>query len=634
MPKYLILYLICTALIGFGRAGAADALRAEYSIHQQDAESGQAVLLYTDTTDFLVDVEATGFATCMSISVKVTGLDSLGARFQVHVFTLGAQAKNYARSFDVEYGLPAAINDIAGKADSRLNLTVVPIGRVEADTSFCGYLHTSPDDFEFDPTAHLDIHFVPQSLADFYWGSIKGLMEAEYRRLDKLLNFNLPGKYNLYACPCKIKSIIWDDRFGMMVDPTRSALFSVYTKEFNSTFPFLVNQAAILRKYGYAPAFLSEGFANYLSYAVRDMKEVRSEGKAIPLDDLLDTYGYFRADPTTADLTSATFVRYLIEQYEITPFLELYRRADDLNLRESLEAVYGKSPLKLEAEWLNYLDTITIRFDQAMYYTNQAETMLNEGRMVRYARDLLPLAASRADTIRALSLQVRAFFFNGEYYAAGEHQEMKLALDSTDASGWMSLAAYRMMNGEYEAAQKNLERAQALDSASQLIAFNRGFNAFLQGDNETAMDIFQTVIDAPGMSGTQNESRVMLGRLLLESDNEADRDRAVSYFHQVINSLATPAARQNPSPSQFMWLGICYLGVGDTGTAQDYLSTALFLETRPFYLGMIELWLGKVADVRGEHDVAREHYDRVMALPAAIYHQDEARELIKTPYSQ
>jgi hypothetical protein len=83
-----------------------------------------------------------------------------------------------------------------------------------------------------------------------------------------------------------------------------------------------------------------------------------------------------------------------------------------------------------------------------------------------------------------------------------------------------------------------------------------------------------------------------------------------------------------------MWLGICYLGMGDTGSAQDYLTTALFLETRPFYQGMIELWLGKVADVRGEHDVAREHYGRVMSLPAAIYHQDEARELIKTPYVQ
>jgi tetratricopeptide (TPR) repeat protein len=634
MLKYLIMFVCAFWLAAAGQAGAVESLRAALAIHQWDLEQQQDVLLYTDTNDFLVEVEATGFATCLSLSVKVIDLDSLGARFQVHVFTLDTQSKNYARSFDVEYGLPARIDDILGKGNSRLSLTVVPIASVDVDTSFCGYLHSSADDFRVDPTAHLDIHYVPQSLADFYWGSIKGLMEDEYRQFDKLVNFSLPGKYDLYACPCKIRSIIWDDRFGMMVDPTRNGLFSIYTKDFNSTYPFLVNQAAIFRKYGYAPAFLSEGFANYLSFAVQDMKEIRREGKTIPLDDLLDTYAFYQADPLVADLTSATFVRYLIEQYDISSFLDLYRQADDLNLRESLQEVYKKTPFELEAEWLHYVDTIPIKFRQTVHYADRAETMLDEESMLRYARELLPLAADRNDSLQALSLQVRSSFFNGEYYGAAEKQEAKLSLDSADASGWMALAAYRMMNGEFDLAAENLERARGLDSSSQVIAFNRGFNHLLRGDKETAAEIFEGIIATPGMSGTQTESRVMLGYILLGSGKEAERSQAVSHFSEVINSLSAQSARHNPSPSQSMWLGICYLGIGDTGSAHDYLTTALFLETRPFFEGMIELWLGKVADVRGEHAVAREHYGRVMALPAAIYHQDEARKLIETPYRQ
>jgi len=627
--------LVCAVWLATAdQAGAVEGLRAELSIYQRDVESQQNVLLYSDTNDFLVGVEATGFATCLSIAVKVTGLDSLGARFQVHVFTLDVQSHNYARSYDVEYGLPAKMENIVGKNGSQLTLSVVPLSPVDIDTAFCGYLHQSADDFSFDPTAHLDIHYVPQSLADFYWGSIKGLMEDEYRRFDRLINFNLPGKYHLYPCPCKIKSVIWDDRFGMMVDPTRSALFSIYTHDFNSTYPFLVNQAAIFRKYGYAPAFLSEGFANYLTFAVHGMKDVLEEGKAIPLDEFLSTYAFFRADPMVADLSSATFVRYLIEQYEISLFLELYRKADDLNLRESLQAVYHKSPSELEAEWLHYMDTVPIKFPQVLHYANRAETMLDETSMLRYARELLPLAASRDDSLQALSLLVRASFFNGEYYAASENQEMKLSLDSTNASGWMALAAYRMMNGEFDRAAENLEHAQTLDTASQLIAFNRAFNHLLRGEQATAVEIFEDILASPSMGGSHTESRVMLGYILLKSGEEDNQSQAVSYFSEVISSLSVQSARHNPSPSQHMWLGICYLGIGDTGSAQDHLTTALFLESRPFYKGMIELWLGKVADVRGEHDVAREHYDRVMALPAAIYHQDEARKLIEIPYRQ
>jgi hypothetical protein len=47
---------------------------------------------------------------------------------------------------------------------------------------------------------------------------------------------------------------------------------------------------------------------------------------------------------------------------------------------------------------------------------------------------------------------------------------------------------------------------------------------------------------------------------------------------------------------------------------------------------MINLWLGKVADVRGEHSVARDYYNAVLSGASAVYHQDEARKYLDTPY--
>jgi hypothetical protein len=60
----------------------------------------------------------------------------------------------------------------------------------------------------------------------------------------------------------------------------------------------------------------------------------------------------------------------------------------------------------------------------------------------------------------------------------------------------------------------------------------------------------------------------------------------------------------------------------------------LFLESRPFYIGMINLWLGKAADLRNKRELARKHFSEVMAVPSAAYHQDEAQKYLDSPYIQ
>ena len=74
------------------------------------------------------------------------------------------------------------------------------------------------------------------------------------------------------------------------------------------------------------------------------------------------------------------------------------------------------------------------------------------------------------------------------------------------------------------------------------------------------------------------------------------------------------------------------MGTGDTGAAGDHLNTALYLEVRPFYRGMINLWLGKLADMLGQREAAREYYGLVISGASAAYHQAEARALLEKPY--
>ncbi|RKX25462.1 MAG: hypothetical protein DRP45_05880 [Candidatus Zixiibacteriota bacterium] len=635
MLKKLVYILGLLLLAGTANAtGEVPAVSCELSVFQRDSLQDSNVLLYSDTVEFLKNIEATGFLVGFSLDVKVTGIDSVGVAFQVHVNSHTALPGNLARAFSVEYGLPARFDNMVGKAGSGYSLVITPIEQVAVDTTYCGYRHNSAEDFRFDPSAHLDIYYAPRTLGDFYWNSVKGMMEDEYRRLDKLLNFSLPGKYNLYLCPCEIHSIIWDKRFGMMVDPTRSTAFAIYSKSFNSAHPFLAHNAAILRNYGYAPPFLAEGFSNYLSFAVYEMKMLIRDGRTVPLDSLLDTYNYLEADPVLADRMSATFVRYLIEQYKFDQFQKLYTNAHDLNLRKAIEEVYNKSIAELESEWLVYVDTVTMKYGQVRYYHEQAEGMRNYRLALEYAQEMLRLASSRADTLNALGQVVRGCFFSGNYNDAAEAQIRLLELDKGNAKGWMGLAAYRMMNGEYEQAASDLARARSLDSTDHFIVFNQALNHALQGDSLEARRLFISIVEDTVTGLTDVGSRVLLGELLTQSGDSGDKDRAVALFSRVIAIIGDPNAQASPSPIRAMWLGISYLGIGDNGNAYDYLLTALLLETRPFYEGMIQLWLGKTSDIRGERDVALDHYGKVLALSSALYHQEEARKYIQSPYTQ
>ncbi|MEW5796718.1 MAG: hypothetical protein AB1772_10215 [Candidatus Zixiibacteriota bacterium] len=624
---------VIVLLVTHGAVWAANpnGIRCALSVHQNDTLGSGEVLIWADTADFLMGKNVTGFAVGLSMEINVSKVDSASANITVHTYTFAPQPKHGARNFLVEYGLPGRIENLVGKNGIRYRLTLTPLEPITIDTAWCPYSHHRSDDFSVDPSAHMNIYYVPQTLGDFHWNAVKGMLEEEYDNFSRMVNFSMPGKFLLYLCPCKLSTVIWDDRYAMMIDPVRSTMHAVYAKDYNTVYPFLISQAAVYHNYGYAPAFLADGFANYLSFAIYDAKKLKKQGKLIPLDSLLDTYAYYQCDPLVSDRISATFVRYLIDQYQIGVFIDLYRKSDDLGLRGQIESTYGKSISTLESEWLRYLDTVRTTFDQAAYHAGLAETRLDYVTAHEYAGEMLRLAGGRRDSLAALNMLSRTAFFAGDYYAATKRESEWLGLVDTLATEWMKLAGYHLMNGDYDSASVSYDRAAALDSANSLIRFNQALHRLCVGDTLGARKLFGDVIQSGASSGGMVESQVMLGHLLLQTGAAADKSEALHHFNSVVSSLSRQDRRHNPSASQLMWLGIAYAGLGDTGNADDYLRTALFLETRPFYQGMIRLWLGKVAEARGERAVARDYYQQVIAGSSAYYHQEEARRLLERP---
>lgn len=634
MMKFVFALIFLCFILYPGLAPADNGVNFVIDVFQYDPGTGQQVRLVSDTAVLLEGIRSYGFLVNFSMELELTRIDTGKAVFNAHIFSLTPQAEAVARNFQVEYGLPARVDSLKGKGEAVFSIMFTPLEPIEINPFPCTYVHYKEGHFDFDPTAYTDLYYVPNTYGDFYWNAVKGLFEERYRLFRDLNNFNLPGKYSVFLCPCPIYSVIWDKRFGMMVDPTRNNAFVIFGKEVNSVDPFVLLQAAIYRNYGYAPLFLTEGFANYLSFVTYDMKKIIRQKKNPPLASLMHTYDYLQTDPYIADRVAGSFVRYLINQYKIDVFLKLYRLADDLTLQGNIEDTYSKKLADLEAEWLHYVDTVSISVKQLDFFADQAEVMFDYRQMLSFYLEMMPRIDARVDSVSVLNKLVRAYFFNGDYYQATEIQRRLTAYDSTNARYWMALGNYQMMNGLYDSAFYNLERARRLDTTDNLIQFNLALNNYYRGNKMEARELFLKVIEQPMDASAQGESRVMLGYMFRESDNKEDKAAAQRFFTETVNIESQVLQTHGTSSANYLWMGVANLGLDDYGTAYEYLSTALYLETRPFYQGMINLWLGKLADVRGERELAREHYGQVLALASPVYCQDEARQYLIKPYRQ
>ncbi|MDH3890722.1 MAG: hypothetical protein OEV49_06525 [candidate division Zixibacteria bacterium] len=631
--KKTLLLLVALSLIHL-RVWSAGGIEGAIAVYQTDEATSENHLLFADTNRFVTGMPVSGFLLTFSVDIELESFDTTGCEFSLHIITLGPTANTYSRNFKVEYGLPARIENIQGKGSSRYRFEFTPLQSFETDSAWCSYSHRQVGVFNIEPSAHLDIHYLPNTLGDFYWGAAKGILEEHYTRIQTLYNFTLPGKYDIYLCPCYIPSVIWDKRFATAVDPTRTTAHAIFTHALNSADPFVLAHTVVLRNYGYAPPFLSEGLANYLSLALFDMKEIVAQKKNLPLDDFLDTYQYYTADPYLADRTGATFVMFLVNQYGFPRFKQLYEAADDLNLRRQIERHYDASIIELENQWRTYVDTSRFDIGSLVFHAGLAEAMFDYRLMLRYAEAVAELSRTHQDSLGHLSLLKRAYFYSGDYYSATAVQEQLVQLQSSSAKHWMTLGTYRMMNGYYDQALEDLSTAFNLDTSDHNVRFNLAMNYDHRGERAKAREHLQQVVNQPTKAGPHVGSMIILGHILRESEDEKERALGQQYLLQAIRGLEATLQSGPPAPSTHLWLGMACIGVDEFEAARGYLEGALFLETRPFYLGMSHLWLGKLADLTGLRDEAVGHYSEVLALTSAAYHQAEAQRHLKTPYTR
>jgi tetratricopeptide (TPR) repeat protein len=127
----------------------------------------------------------------------------------------------------------------------------------------------------------------------------------------------------------------------------------------------------------------------------------------------------------------------------------------------------------------------------------------------------------------------------------------------------------------------------------------------------------------------QGESLVMLAEILNHTDVKSNQEKAAQYYKQAVRIFTQSLQANNGATPLLLWNGIAHAGLYEYDKALDYLHTAEFVENRPFYLGMIYLWLGKVYQADGNNDEAKIYFTKVLSNLSADYHNSEAQELLK-----
>ncbi len=626
-----VIWVVCGVALLWAQVGAVEAVRFAFDVSQRDSVSGKEVLLYSDTALVAKGIPASGFLAVMSVEIRLEKIDSTGIGYSVQIVTCARPATTAAKEVRSELGLPFRIGDLGGKNGVKYALTVRPLKREKIADGSCALTSAAFDQYKFDPTANTDLYYLKNTYGDYYWNLEKALFESEYDQFNQLAKFHMPGKFMIFLCPCPVVSLIWDDRFGQVIDPTKGTAYVLLGPGANTADPFALLALAVYRQYGYAPAFLVDGFVNIGSAALDKVKSLKAAGKSIAVEPLLAANAYFTSDPHTTDAISAAFVKFLISKYSLDTFLKLYERADDLNLKSSIVATYGRSIAELQSEFEKWVEVETITLTQYEYCAGRAEALFDYKNQKSYATKMTPLMKTKYDSARAYTMLARASFNNGDYYSATDAQRAYLALDPS-APSWIALCGYQMMNGLYDSARADLNLGRLKDTTEMLFAMNLGLCDLFSGDTVSAKEKFLDVARAAQSGGA--EARIMLGHLWLKSREQAERAKAVPVFQEAINALQSRSQKHDVSPTEQMWLGMAFLGIDDQSNALTSLQLADYLETRPFYKGMIALWLGKAADLRGERDVATKYYNAVLSGSSAAYTQAEARAYLKAPYAQ
>ncbi len=462
---------------------------------------------------------------------------------------------------------------------------------------------------------------------------MKNYVEEDYTHFRNAFDFNAPGRINLFLIPCPSSSIRWDKRFGYLIDPGRSSIYTIYNHGYKSVDAMLPNMLKLLRLWGYAPPFMVEGLAGYFEFLPYEMKKIIKEGKIPAIKGLLTTEGYYSADPVAAEVAAGSFVRFLADTYGITLLKRLYDESDDLTLAINMQKTYSAPLDSLEKYWLRYVDTLTITRAHFDYYAARAGAIDRMDQSIEYLKEMSKLDQKASDSVDTWKKLSQIYYQYGHYYEAVDGYRTLILLDSSRAIYYQILGNLYTINGEYDKAWSALDTVILKDSAYVTARLLQARILAIKGDTVGAVKLAEKACEKEKSAPGRIEFFLFLGKMTGAKGKAHDAAASKQHFEDAL-ALSQQMMGQVPDdPTYKIRVGLAYLGLKEYSEADKYLNVALFIEERSFYTGEILVALGNLNDLRGKHKTAVEYYQQGLKLQLAVNQHDLCKKYIDTPYS-
>lgn len=622
-------------------APAARQVHFEVTVRErQNSKNSKQTLIEKKNFAVIEGLKTTTFIVNFTLDLTARYNDSGRFDCEFSLYTLPPQTQTFFKKFISDAGAVYFIDDIVGKEGALYRISISPLALDSAgsDTAACNFDFRKDGVWNFDPSAHSDFYYIPKSLGDARWNQLRDFVEQGHKEFKSRFQFTFPGKTNYFLCPCQLPQMLWDQRLGYAIDPSRGNCFTVYCAEQNTVDPMPTLLLQIYRNLGYAPPLLAEGLAGYLDLPHYYAQKLRAGSQLPPLATMLKSVDYYNLPGLENITAAASFVKYIIDAYTYNRFDRLYHLATDLTIKDVFKTVYNKPLETLETEWHHLLDTLTLGEGQYRYFYEREQFLNRRQGMAMFLNEYTAKMASRDDSLYAFSETGWNHYMQGDFDSARVCFSKLIVLDPNNSSYLLTLGNLLMIAGQYDSARVMLHRALVMDTTNQTGFFKIGESFSWQNNVDSAQAYFLRDLQKDKSTLSQAASRIELGEISLgKGDTVAARD----YFSKATAIAQRILAAAPTEPAYLLRLGQAQMGLALANgaaltDARTTLESALFFEAQPvrtIFITRILYELGRIADLEGKRDSALAYYQKALAYPLQADFVKLIRENVAKPYT-
>ena len=468
-------------------------------------------------------------------------------------------------------------------------------------------------------TIHYRTHWLKNSLADFMWNVKMGYLEEIYNLYRGSFDLSSSEKIDLFLHPEPTNSVYLNPASYYAIQPRVRRIDLVYGQRIDAADPRPGAELQIYRMWGYGPRWMVTGFAGY--YFDNDLR-VKNYINKLSVKEIAVLFAdESRVDSDTGRELAGAFVHWLTDTQSIVKFTNLYRQSTSLDYVRNFNRIYGENFDKAIEDFIDHIKKFKPGVAELSYY---ASIYMAQGYYEQAARDYEELLKSKeSDKNQFRQSLGMCQFWAGDYKAAEK------------TCNYHSFGGDRPADNDYMLAIVSM----AIDDSS--IDSKRNFgNIIKRGYPLAKMDLASILLDR----GKIDSARVIL-------DNISDKDRDLSHYYLIVGRLRTmtglgadsilnmvasnalSSASQAPQdPSFYLTAGRALMLSGKYDQAKENLETSNFLERRPYFIGQTLLELGRLMDMQGKREEAREYYKSIIEINAGAYEKSLARKYLDEKY--